>query len=102
MRACLHCARRDVWGWTRGAEERGGKGGASPACQLKFEDDLAGLAGAHHVKALLEVLQRVAVSDDGLQALLQAANKHAAHLVPRLVHFATVNALAGGDARGKS
>src|SRR5450759_1327609 len=55
------------------------------------EDHLARLAADHHLEALSEPLNLVAVGDD--RAHIEARLHHRGHLVPGLEHLASVDAL---------
>lgn len=57
------------------------------------EDDLAGVSGTHGVEALLVVAPVKAVGDD--PGDVEAALQHDGHLVPGLVHLATVDSADG-------
>src|SRR5208283_186385 len=57
------------------------------------QHDLAALAGAHEVEALLEVGEREPVRDDG--RYVEAALDHRRHLVPGVVHLAPVDSPDG-------
>src|ERR1700757_5361665 len=62
-----------------------GSGNVSPV-----ENDLSGLAGDHRIESLLEIAVAKAVRDDGRD--VDARFEHHAHLVPGLVHFASIDA----------
>ncbi len=57
------------------------------------EDDFAAISCEHGVEAFLEVLEREAVGDDGVE--VEAALEHDGHFVPGFVHFAAVDASNG-------
>src|SRR5207247_10945991 len=72
------------------ASRTSGRGRASSA--LHGEGDLPAIAAPHHVHRLGILVQREFVREDRPQVQVAAADK-AAHLVPRLVHEAAVDAV---------
>src|SRR6056297_636053 len=60
---------------------------------LPIENDLARFAAVHDCEALFELPIVQAVGDDGRN--IQPRIDHHRHLVPGLVHFATVDSLEG-------
>src|SRR5437868_14531517 len=57
------------------------------------QDHLAAVAGAHHVEAALELGVGETVGDH--RADVEPRLEHYRHLVPCLIHFASVNTLEG-------
>lgn len=58
---------------------------------IQIKDNLAGLAGKHNVKSFLKIFEVELMCNDRCNLLVQAGNKHVAHLVPRLVHLTAVD-----------
>src|SRR2546430_11350596 len=64
----------------------------SPSSSLHREGNLPTIAASHHVHRLAILVQRKIVREDWRQVQV-AAPKEAAHLIPRLVHEAAVDAV---------
>src|SRR5207302_3177472 len=64
----------------------------SPSSSLHREGNLPTIAASHHVHRLAILVQRKLVREDWPQVQV-AAPKEAAHLIPRLVHEAAVDAV---------
>ncbi|VTR67535.1 hypothetical protein DESC_610118 [Desulfosarcina cetonica] len=68
---------------------RSGRAGQRPPL-IPIEDDLARLAGMHHLKSLHEIIHGKAMGDHGRN--VQPALEHAGHFVPGLEHLTAIDA----------